>query len=63
MQIPQDLIDTAKFKLKSVQSEAEFFQLRAQFLGKKSYVISAFTNLKSLEAKEKILDCKRAKYS
>ncbi|MDB9812971.1 phenylalanine--tRNA ligase subunit alpha [Gammaproteobacteria bacterium] len=58
MQIPQDLIDTAKFKLKSVQSEAEFFQLRAQFLGKKSYVISAFTNLKSLEAKEKILAAK-----
>ena len=53
MQIPQDLIDTAKLKLKSVQSEAEFFQLRAQFLGKKSYVISAFASLKSLDPKKK----------
>ena len=58
MQIPQDLIDTAKLKLKSVQSEAEFFQLRAQFLGKKSYVISAFASLKSLDPKEKVLAAK-----
>jgi len=58
MQIPQDLIDTAKFKLKSVQSEAEFFQLRSQYLGKKSYVISAFANLKSLDPKEKVLAAK-----
>ena len=58
MQIPQDLIDTAKLKLKSVQSEAEFFQLRAQYLGKKSYVISAFKNLKSLNPKEKVLAAK-----
>jgi phenylalanyl-tRNA synthetase alpha chain len=49
MQIPQDLIDTAKLKLKSVQSEAEFFQLRAQFLGKKSFIISAFSKLKDLD--------------
>jgi len=58
MQIPQDLIDTAKLKLKSVQSEAEFFQLRAQFLGKKSYVISAFASLKSLDPPEKVLAAK-----
>jgi len=58
MQIPQDLIDTAKLKLKSIQSEAEFFQLRSQYLGKKSYVISAFANLKSLQPKEKILAAK-----
>ena len=43
MQIPQDLIETATLKLKSVQSEAEFFQLRAQYLGKKSYVVTAFS--------------------
>ena len=39
MQIPQDLIETATLKLKSVQSEAEFFQLRSQYLGKKSFII------------------------
>ena len=58
MQIPQDLIDTAKLKLKSVQSEAEFFQLRAQFLGKKSYVISAFASLKSLDPQKKVVVAK-----
>ncbi|MDA9332418.1 phenylalanine--tRNA ligase subunit alpha [Gammaproteobacteria bacterium] len=54
MQIPQDLIDTAKLKLKSVQSEAEFFQLRAQFLGKKSFIISAFSELKGLDPDLKV---------
>ena len=58
MQIPQDLIDTAKFKLKSVQSEAEFFQLRSQYLGKKSYVISAFFDLKSMDPKAKVIAAK-----
>jgi phenylalanyl-tRNA synthetase alpha chain len=58
MQIPQDLIDTAKLKLKSVQSEAEFFQLRSQYLGKKSYVISAFSDLKSMDPKAKVLAAK-----
>ncbi|MDA9644304.1 phenylalanine--tRNA ligase subunit alpha [Pseudomonadota bacterium] len=58
MQIPQDLIDTAKLKLKSIQSEAEFFQLRSQYLGKKSYVISAFSDLKSLDPKAKVLAAK-----
>jgi len=58
MQIPQDLIDTAKLKLKSVQSEAEFFQLRAQFLGKKAYVISAFATLKSLDPLAKVAAAK-----
>jgi len=53
MQIPQDLIDTAKLKLKSVQSEAEFFQLRSQYLGKKSFVISSFAELKSLDLDSK----------
>jgi hypothetical protein len=46
MQIPQDLIETAALKLKSVQSEAEFFQLRAQYLGKKSFVVTAFSKLR-----------------
>tara|TARA_Y100001970_G_scaffold161946_1_gene197991 strand:+ start:764 stop:1747 length:984 start_codon:yes stop_codon:yes gene_type:complete len=53
MQIPQDLIETAKLKLKSVQTEAEFFQLRAQYLGKKSFVVSAFSKLRDLESDEK----------
>jgi phenylalanyl-tRNA synthetase alpha chain len=58
MQIPQDLIETAKLKLKSVQSEAEFFQLRSEFLGKKSYVVSAFASLKSLNPKSKVAAAK-----
>ena len=49
MQIPQDLIETAALKLKSVQSEAEFFQLRSQFLGKKSFILSAFKKLKNVK--------------
>ena len=53
MQIPQDLIETAKLKLKSVQTEAEFFQLRSQYLGKKSFVVSAFSKLRDLESDEK----------
>ena len=53
MQIPQDLIDTAKLKLKSVQSEAEFFQLRSQYLGKKSFIISAFSKLRDLDPQSK----------
>jgi len=55
MQIPQDLIETAELKLKSVQSEAEFFQLRAQFLGKKSFVVSAFSRLRDLKSDEKVI--------
>ena len=58
MQIPQDLIDTAKLKLKSVQSEAEFFQLRSQYLGKKSFVISSFAELKSLDPDSKVATAK-----
>ena len=58
MQIPQDLIKTAALKLKSVQSEAEFFQLRAQFLGKKSFVITAFSKLRDLKSEEKVTAAK-----
>jgi len=58
MQIPQDLIETAKLKLKSVQSEAEFFQLRAQYLGKKSFVASSFSSLRDLKPEEKIIAAK-----
>ena len=50
MQIPQDLIETAKLKLKSVNTEAEFFKVRAEFLGRKSFVISAFSKLKALDS-------------
>ena len=53
MQIPQDLIETAALKLKSVQSEAEFFQLRAQYLGKKSFVVTAFSKLRDMHSDEK----------
>jgi phenylalanyl-tRNA synthetase alpha chain len=53
MQIPQDLIETATLKLKSVQSEAEFFQLRSQYLGKKSFIISAFSKLRDLDPQSK----------
>jgi len=53
MQIPQDLIETATLKLKSVQSEAEFFQLRSQYLGKKSFIISAFSKLRNLDPQSK----------
>jgi phenylalanyl-tRNA synthetase alpha chain len=58
MQIPQDLIDTAKLKLKSIQSEAEFFQLRAQFLGKKSFIATAFLKLKDLDPDIKVSTAK-----
>ena len=58
MQIPQDLIETAELKLKSVQSEAEFFQLRSQFLGKKSFVVSALSKLKKLNPEEKVIVAK-----
>jgi phenylalanyl-tRNA synthetase alpha chain len=59
MQIPQDLIETAKIKLKSVQSEAEFFQLRSQYLGKKSFVVSAFSKLRDLHSDEKVIAAKQ----
>ena len=58
MQIPQDLIETAALKLKSVKSEAEFFQLRAQYLGKKSFVVSSFSSLRDLKPEEKITAAK-----
>jgi len=58
MQIPQDLIETAALKLKSVQSEAEFFQLRAQYLGKKSFVVSSFSKLRDLKSEEKVIAAK-----
>jgi len=59
MQIPQDLIETAALKLKSVQSEAEFFQLRSQYLGKKSFIISAFSKLRDLDSESKIAAAKK----
>ena len=58
MQIPQDLIETAALKLKSIQSEAEFFQLRAKFLGKKSFVASSFSKLRGLNSDEKVIAAK-----
>ena len=58
MQIPQDLIETAALKLKSVQSEAEFFQLRAQYLGKKSFVVSSFSMLRNLKSEDKVIAAK-----
>ena len=58
MQIPQDLIEKAALKLKSVQSEAEFFQLRAQYLGKKSFVVSSFSMLRDLKSDEKVIAAK-----
>ena len=58
MQIPQDLIETAALKLKSVQSEAEFFQLRAQYLGKKSFVVTAFSKLRDLQSDERVVAAK-----
>ena len=58
MQIPQDLIETAALKLKSVQSEAEFFQLRSQYLGKKSFVVNAFSKLRDLKSDKKVIAAK-----
>ena len=58
MQIPQDLIETAALKLKSIQTEAEFFQLRAKFLGKKSFVASSFSKLRDLKSEEKVIAAK-----
>ena len=58
MQIPQDLIETAALKLKSIQSEAEFFQLRSKFLGKKSFVVSSFSKLRDLKSEEKVIAAK-----
>ena len=63
MQIPQDLIETAALKLKSVHSEAEFYQLRAQYLGKKSFVVNAFSKLRDLQSDEESKCRKRVKYS
>jgi len=54
MQIPQDLIETAALKLKSVHSEAEFYQLRAQYLGKKSFVVTAFSKLRDLQSDKRV---------
>jgi phenylalanyl-tRNA synthetase alpha chain len=54
MQIPQDLIETAALKLKSVHSEAEFYQLRAQYLGKKSFVVNAFSKLRDLQSERRV---------
>tara|TARA_B100001287_G_scaffold62031_1_gene50104 strand:+ start:4547 stop:5530 length:984 start_codon:yes stop_codon:yes gene_type:complete len=54
MQIPQDLIEKAALKLKSVKSEAEFFQLRAKYLGKKSFVVSAFSRVRDLKSNQKV---------
>ena len=62
MQIPQDLIETAALKLKSVQSEAEFFQLRAQYLGK-SFVVNAFSRLRDLQSDERVIFAKELKCS
>ncbi|MBD62865.1 MAG: phenylalanine--tRNA ligase subunit alpha [Gammaproteobacteria bacterium] len=53
MQIPQDLIETAKLELRSVNTQAEFFQLRARFLGKKSFIHKSFQKLKDLDPSEK----------
>jgi len=58
MQIPQDLIETAALKLNSIQSEAEFFQLRAQFLGKKSFVVSSFSKLRNLKSEDRVIAAK-----
>ena len=58
MQIPQDLIETAELKLKSIHSEAEFFQLRSQYLGKKSFVASSFSMLRDLKSEEKAIAAK-----
>ena len=58
MQIPQDLIETATLKLKSVQSEAEFFQLRAQYLGKKSFIVNSFKKLRDLKSNERVIAAK-----
>ena len=54
MQIPQDLIETAALQLNSVKSEAEFFQLRAKYLGKKSFVVTAFSKLRDLKPNERV---------
>ena len=58
MQIPQDLIETAALKLKSIQTEAEFFQLRAKFLGKKSFIASSLSKLRELKSEEKVIAAK-----
>ena len=54
MQIPQDLIETAALQLNSVKSEAEFFQLRAKYLGKKSFIVTAFSKLRDLKPNERV---------
>ena len=38
MQIPKDLIREAEQKLQSVKNKSEFYYLRSQYLGKKSFI-------------------------
>ncbi len=49
MQIPKDLIEEALRSLSSVANESDFFKVRSQFLGKKSFIQLSFKELKNLD--------------
>ena len=56
MQIPKDLIEEALRSLSSVAND-QFFKVRSQFLGKKSFIQLSFKELKNLDP-EKVLVAK-----
>ena len=58
MQIPKDLIEEALRSLSSVANESDFFKVRSQFLGKKSFIQLSFKELKNLDPEKKVLAAK-----
>ena len=57
-QIPKDLIEEALRSLSSVANESDFFKVRSQFLGKKSFIHLSFKELKNLDPEKKVLAAK-----
>ena len=58
MQIPKDLIEEALRSLSSIANESDFFKVRSQFLGKKSFIQLSFKKLKNLDPEKKVLAAK-----
>ena len=58
VQIPKDLIEEALRSLSSVANESDFFKVRSQFLGKKSFIQLSFKELKNLDPEKKVLAAK-----
>ena len=62
MQIPKDLIEEALRSLSSVANESDFFKVRSQFLGKKSFIQLSFKELKNLDPEKKVLSSTKGHY-